>query len=162
MEAGSSGELRMNGQASGLSQKRMAELFGTAISTINYHLKQIEKSGEINMSDAVRKIRIPAEQWDEQGVLLYNLDVVIAVGYRVNSYEATQFRILATSVLKEFIGKGFVLDDERLKQINAFGKDYIEELLERIREIRASERRYLVLARSIYKKNARRASALNR
>lgn len=76
-----------------LSQKRMAELFGTAVSTINYHLKQIDESGEVHLSDAIRKIRIPSEQWDEQGVTLYNLDVVIAVGYRVNSYEATQFRI---------------------------------------------------------------------
>lgn len=133
-----------------LSQKRMAELFGTTVSTINYHLKQIEESGEIHMSDAIRKFRIPAEQWDEQGVLLYNLDAVIAVGYRVNSYEATQFRIWATSLLKEFIVKGFVLDDERLKQNNAFGKDYFEELLERIREIRTSERRYYQKITDIY------------
>ena len=133
-----------------LSQRRMAELFGTAVSTINYHLKQIEEAGEIDMSEAVRKIRIPAEQWDEQGVLLYNLDAVIAVGYRVNSYEATQFRIWATRVLKEFIVKGFVLDDERLKQNNAFGRDYFEELLERIREIRTSERRYYQKITDIY------------
>lgn len=133
-----------------LSQRRMAELFGTAVSTINYHLKQIEEAGEINMSEAVRKFRIPAEQWDEQGVLLYNLDAVIAVGYRVNSYEATQFRIWATRVLKEFIVKGFALDDERLKQNNAFGRDYFEELLERIREIRTSERRYYQKITDIY------------
>lgn len=132
-----------------LSQRRMAELFGTAVSTINYHLKQIEESGEIDMSEAVRKFRIPAEQWDEQGVLLYNLDAVIAVGYRVNSYEATQFRIWATRVLKEFIVKGFALDDERLKQNNAFGRDYFEELLERIREIRTSERRYYPQIRNL-------------
>ena len=102
------------------------------------------------MSDAIRKIRIPSEQWDEQGVTLYNLDAVIAVGYRVNSYEATQFRIWATKVLKEFIIKGFVLDDERLKGKTVFGEDYFEELLDRIREIRTSERRYYQKITDIY------------
>ena len=99
-----------------LSQQRMAELFGTAVSTINYHLKQIDESGEVHLSDAIRKIRIPSEQWEEQGVTLYNLDVVIAVGYRVNSYEATQFRIWSAKVLKEYIVEGFALDDERLER----------------------------------------------
>ena len=99
-----------------LSQQRMAELLGTAVSTINYHLKQIDESGEVHLSDAIRKIRIPSEQWEEQGVTLYNLDVVIAVGYRVNSYEATQFRIWSAKVLKEYIVKGFALDDERLER----------------------------------------------
>ena len=133
-----------------LSQQRMAELFGVAVSTINYHLKQIDESGEVHLSDAIRKIRIPSEQWDEQGVTLYNLDAVIAVGYRVNSYEATQFRIWATQVLKEFIVKGFVLDDERLKGKTVFGDDYFEELLDRIREIRTSERRYYQKITDIY------------
>lgn len=108
-----------------LSQKRMAELFSCSVSTINYHLKQIDESGEIHLSDAVRKIRIPSDKWEEQGVLMYNLDVVIAVGYRVNSYEATQFRIWATQMLKEFIVKGFVMDNERLKGKQAFGYDYL-------------------------------------
>ena len=99
-----------------LSQQRMAELFGTAVSTINYHLKQIDESGEVHLSDAIRKTRIPSEQWEEQGVTLYNLDGVIAVGYRVNSYEATQFRIWSAKVLKEYIVKGFALDDERLER----------------------------------------------
>ena len=99
-----------------LSQQRMAELFGTAVSTINYHLKQIDESGEVHLSDAIRIFRIPSEQWEEQGVTLYNLDVVIAVGYRVNSYEATQFRIWSAKVLKEYIVKGFALDDERLER----------------------------------------------
>ncbi|MGM9679746.1 MAG: RhuM family protein, partial [Bacteroidaceae bacterium] len=133
-----------------LSQQRMAELFGTAVSTINYHLKQIDECGEVHLSDAIRKIRIPSEQWDDQGVTLYNLDAVIAVGYRVNSYEATQFRIWATKVLKEFIVKGFVLDDERLKGKTVFGEDYFEELLDRIREIRTSERRYYQKITDIY------------
>ena len=128
----------------------MAELFGTAVSTINYHLKQIDESGEVQLSTAVRKIRIPSDNCDEQGVLMYNLDAVIAVGYRVNSYEATQFRIWATKVLKEFIIKGFALDDERLKGKNIFGTDYFDELLERIREIRTSERRYYQKITDIY------------
>ncbi len=133
-----------------LSQKRMAELFGTAISTINYHLQQIDESGEVHLSDAIRKFRIPADKWDEQGVLMYNMDAVIAVGYRVNSYEATQFRIWATQVLKEYIVKGFAMDDERLKGKNVFGQDYFDELLERIREIRTSERRYYQKITDIY------------
>ena len=89
-----------------LSQKRMSELFNVALSTINYHLTQIDESGEVQLSTAIRKIRIPSDNCDEQGVLLYNLDAIIAVGYRVNSYEATQFRIWAREVLKEYIIKG--------------------------------------------------------
>ena len=133
-----------------LSQKRMSELYAVDVSTINYHLKQINDSGELLLSDAIRKIQIPAEKWDEQGVLLYNLDAIIAVGYRVNSYEATQFRIWAREVLKEYIQKGFVLDDERLKGKNPFGADYFEDLLDRIREIRTSERRYYQKITDIY------------
>ena len=133
-----------------LSQRRMAELFGTAVSTINYHLKQIDESGEVQLSTAIRKIRIPSDNCDEQGVMMYNLDAVIVVGYRVNSYEATQFRIWATKVLKEFIIKGFALDDERLKGKDIFGADYFDELLERIREIRTSERRYYQKITDIY------------
>ena len=133
-----------------LSQQRMAELFGVTGADISYHLIQIENNGELHLSDCIKKILIPSEQWDEQGVTLYNLDAVIAVGYRVNSYEATQFRIWATKVLKEFIVKGFVLDDERLKGKTVFGEDYFEELLERIREIRTSERRYYQKITDIY------------
>lgn len=132
-----------------LSQQRMAELFGVTVPTINYHLDQIDKSGEIHLSDAIRKIRIPSDKWSGE-VLMYNLDVVIAVGYRVNSYEATQFRIWATGVLKEYLKKGFVLDDERLKGKNVFGADYFDDLLERIREIRTSERRYYQKITDIY------------
>ena len=132
-----------------LSQQRMAELFGVTVPTINYHLDQIDKSGEIHLSDAIRKIRIPSDTWSGE-VMMYNLDVVIAVGYRVNSYEATQFRIWATGVLKEYLKKGFVLDDERLKGKNVFGVDYFDDLLERIREIRTSERRYYQKVTDIY------------
>ena len=133
-----------------LSQKRMSELFNVAVSTINYHLSQIDESGEVQLSTAIRKIRIPSDNCDEQGVLMYNLDAIIAVGYRVNSYEATQFRIWAREVLKEYIIKGYVMDDERLKGKNPFGADYFEGLLDRIREIRLSERRYYQKITDIY------------
>ena len=133
-----------------LSQRRMSELFAVDVTTINYHLKQIDESGEVHLSEAIRKIQIPSEKWDNQGTLMYNLDAIIAVGYRVNSYEATQFRIWAREVLKEYIVKGFVMDDERLKGKNPFGADYFEELLDRIREIRLSERRYYQKITDIY------------
>lgn len=139
-----------NNETFWLSQKRMAELFNVAVSTINYHLSEIDKSGEVHLSAAIRKIRIPSEKWEDDGVLMYNLDAVIAVGYRVNSYEATQFRRWATEVLKQYIVKGFVMDDERLKGTDVFGEDYFEELLERIREIRTSERRYYQKITDIY------------
>lgn len=132
-----------------LSQQRMAELFGVTVPTINYHLDQIDKSGEIHLSDTIRKIRIPSDKWHGE-LLMYNLDVVIAVGYRVNSYEATQFRIWATGVLREYLTKGFVLDDERLKGKNVFGADYFDDLIDRIREIRISERRYYQKITDIY------------
>lgn len=132
-----------------LSQQRMAELFGVDVRTINYHIKQIEESGEIHLSNAIRKIWSHSEKWAGD-VLMYNLDVVIAVGYRVNSYEATQFRIWSTQILKEYLTKGFVLDDERLKGKNVFGADYFDDLLDRIREIRTSERRYYQKITDIY------------
>ena len=132
-----------------LSQQRMAELFGVTVPTINHHLSQIEESGEIHLSDTIRKIRIPSDKWSGE-VMMYNLDVVIAVGYRVNSYEATQFRIWATQILKEYLTKGFVLDDERLKGKNVFGADYFDDLIDRIREIRISERRYYQKITDIY------------
>lgn len=132
-----------------LSQQRMAELFGVTVPTINYHLNQIEESGEIHLSDAIRKIKKTSDKWSGE-VMMYNLDVVIAVGYRVNSYEATQFRIWATQILKEYLIKGFVLDDDRLKGKNIFGADYFDDLLDRIREIRISERRYYQKITDIY------------
>jgi len=139
-----------NNETFWLSQRRMAELFNVTIQDINYHLIQIGDSGEVHLSDAIKKILIPSDKWDEQSVLMYNLDVIIAVGYRVNSYEATQFRIWAREVLKEYIIKGYVMDDERLKGKNPFGAVYFEELLERIREIRTSERRYYQKITDIY------------
>ena len=139
-----------NNETFWLSQKRMAELFNVTIPDIVYHLKQLDESGEVQLSAAIKKILIPSDNCDEQGVLMYNIDAIIAVGYRVNSYEATQFRIWAREVLKEYIIKGYVMDDERLKGKNPFGADYFEELLERIREIRTSERRYYQKITDIY------------
>lgn len=136
-----------------LSQKRMAELFGVESHTINYHLKEIFKTGELMELATTRKIRVVQQEGNREvarEVEFYNLDAIIAVGYRVNSHEATQFRIWATNTLREFIIKGFVLDDERLKQGKRFGKDYFDELLERIREIRASERRFYLKITDIY------------
>ena len=127
-----------------LTQKKMAELFDVEVNTINYHLKEIFKSGELDESSTIRKFRIVQKEGIrdiERETDFYNLDAIISVGYRVNSTKATQFRIWATQKLREFILKGFVLDDERLKNGNYFGKDYFKELLERIRSIRASERR---------------------
>lgn len=133
-----------------LSQKRIAELFNVDVRTVSEHLKNIFKSGELAEDSVIRKIRITAEDGKNYLTSFYSLDAIIAVGYRVNSHQATQFRIWATKALKEFIIKGFVLDDERLKQGKRFGKDYFDELLERIREIRASERRFYQKITDIY------------
>jgi hypothetical protein len=125
-----------------LSQKRMAELYGTTRENITLHLKNIFKEGELEELSVCKKFLHTAADGKKYNTQFYNLDAVIAVGYRVNSVQATKFRIWATKTLKEFIIKGFVLDDDRLKQAKRFGKDYFTELLERIREIRASERRF--------------------
>ena len=125
-----------------LSQKNMAELFDVSVSTINEHLKNIFTTKELNKESVIRNFRITASDGKNYATNFYNLDAIIAVGYRVNSRRATQFRIWATNVLKEFIIKGFVLDDERLKQgEHTFKEDFFKELLERVRSIRASERR---------------------
>lgn len=141
-----------------LSQKKMAELFGVEVNTINYHLKEVYKSAELQEVATIRRIRIVQLEGGREvarDVEHYNLDAIIAVGYRVNSARATKFRIWATNTLKEFIIKGFVLDDARLKQGRRFGQDYFEELLERIREIRASERRFYEKITDIYKECSR-------
>lgn len=141
-----------------LTQKKMAELFGVEVNTINYHLKEIYKDAELQELATIRRIRIVQLEGGREvarDVEHYNLDAIIAVGYRVNSARATKFRIWATNTLKEFIIKGFVLDDARLKQGKRFGQDYFEELLERIREIRASERRFYEKITDIYKECSR-------
>lgn len=136
-----------------LSQRRMAELFDVEVTTINYHLKEIFISNELKEEATIRKFRIvqtEGERTVTRDLDLYNLDAIIAVGYRVNSLKATQFRIWVTQTLREFIVKGFVLDDERLKLNKRFGPDYFNELLERIREIRASERCFYLKITDIY------------
>lgn len=125
-----------------LTQKGMAELFGCSVDNISLHLKNIFASGELDKDSVTEKISATAADGKNYRTQFYNLDAIISVGYRVNSRRATRFRIWATGVLKEYMTKGFVLDDERLKQgRDAFGKDYFRELLERVRSIRASERR---------------------
>lgn len=128
-----------------LTQKAMAALFETTPQNITIHLKNIYNSGELNeMSTCKEILQVQKEgnRMVERNQKFYNLDAIISVGYRVNSAKATQFRIWATQTLKEFIIKGFVMDDERLKQgQTVFGKDYFKELLQRVRSIRASERR---------------------
>lgn len=124
-----------------LTQKSMGKLFGVEVNTINYHLKEVFRSGELIEESVIRKIRITANDGKNYNTNFYSLDAIIAVGYRVNSKEATDFRIWATNTLKEYIKKGFVLNDELLKNGSKFGKDYFKELLERIRSIRTSERR---------------------
>lgn len=128
-----------------VTQRGMAELFDVNVSAVSKHLANIYAEEELSQTATVSKMEIVQTEGTRQvtrSIDFYNLDAVISVGYRVNSHRATQFRIWATSVLKEFIKKGFVLNDERLKQgETVFGKDYFRELLERVRSIRASERR---------------------
>lgn len=140
-----------------LTQKGMQELFEKAKSTISEHIKNVFEEGELDEKVVVRDFRTTSPhgaiegKTQENTVKYYNLDVIISVGYRVKSQRGTQFRIWATKVLREYIIKGFAMDDQRLKQGSAlFGKDYFDELLERIREIRASERRFYQKITDIY------------
>ncbi len=134
-----------------LTQRAMAELFGVKIPAISKHLSNIFESSELDQISVISILETTAADGKSYKTKFYSLDAIISVGYRVNSYQATQFRIWATRTLKEYIIKGFVLDDERLKQGNqVFGKDYFDELLERIREIRASERRFYQKITDIY------------
>ncbi len=144
-------EIFLHDETAWLTQKKMSELFDVEINTINYHLKEIFRSAELNEESVIRKIRITADDGKKYKTSFYNLDAIISVGYRVNSVQATQFRIWATEKLKEYIIKGFIMDDERLKNPNAiFGKDYFEEQLARIRDIRSSERRMYQKVTDIY------------
>lgn len=136
-----------------LTQKRMAELFSVDVRTVNEHLQNIFASGEISEEGTIRKIRIvqmEGKRKVERNVTFYPLEAIIAVGYRVNSEQATHFRQWATKTLNTFITKGYVLDKKRLKQGEQFGHDYFKELLEDIREIRASERRFYQKITDIY------------
>lgn len=141
-----SGEIRVDvllqNESVWLTQKAIAELFGVQVPAISKHFKNIFEEGELVESSVVSKMETTASDEKRYITNYYNLDAIISVGYRVNSTKATQFRIWATQTLKEYIIKGFVLDDNRLKQGQAiFGKDYFKELLQRVRSIRASERR---------------------
>jgi hypothetical protein len=140
-------EVLLSNETIWLTQKRMAELFGVGVPAISKHLKNIFDSGELQEEVVISILETTTDHGavagltQTQKVKYYNLDAVISVGYRVNSAQATQFRIWATQLIKEYIIKGFAMDDERLKNGRFFGKDYFRELLERVRSIRASERR---------------------
>lgn len=124
-----------------MPQREIADLFGTSKQTISYHMGNIFGDGELDRESVVKEILTTASDGKNYRVMFYNLDAIIAVGYRVNSMQATRFRQWATATLKEYIVKGFVLNDDMLKNGAPFGKDYFDELLVRIRDIRASERR---------------------
>lgn len=137
-------EVFLNEETVWLSQKTIATLFGVQVPAISKHLDNIYESGELTREATIsilETVQIEGNREVKRNIEYYNLDVIISVGYRVNSRQATQFRIWATNTLKEYIIKGFILDDERLKNGRYFGKDYFRELLERVRSIRASERR---------------------
>ncbi|MCL2596558.1 MAG: virulence RhuM family protein [Paludibacter sp.] len=136
-----------------LSQATMSELFDVEEHTITYHIKEIYKSGELEEFPTTRKIRAVRTEGNRQvnrEIQFYNLDLVISVGYRVNSYKATQFRKFATRILHEYIQKGFVINDNRFKNGNKFDESYFREMLERIREIRLSERRIYLKITDIF------------
>jgi hypothetical protein len=133
-----------------LTQKAMAELFGVDRTVITKHLKNIFETDELDKNLVCAKIAHTADDGKSYATTFYRLEAILAVGYRVNSLQATDFRKWATNTLNEFIVKGFVLDDERMKQGKHFGQDYFDELLERIREIRASERRFYQKITDLY------------
>ena len=147
-------DVRLEDETIWLTQKLIADLFQTTPQNITIHLKNIYEEGELEEKATCKdflQVQIEGNRQIKRKQKFYNLDSIISVGYRVNSFQATQFRIWATKTLKEFIIKGFVLDDERLKKGGqVFGKDYFDELLEKIREIRASERRFYQKITDIY------------
>ncbi|MEG9546147.1 virulence RhuM family protein [Mannheimia sp. HC-2023] len=143
-------EVRYEDNEIWLTQKRIAELFEVSVPTINEHLKHIFESEELNELSVIRKFRITASDGKNYNTKHYNLDAVISVGYRVNSIRATQFRQWATQILREFSQKGYVLDRKRMENGSFLGEDYFEQLLEEIREIRLSERRFYQKITDIY------------
>jgi len=153
-QAGESGiEVRYEDGSIWLTQKLMAELFDVTTSAINQHLKNIFEAQELDQNSVIKKFLITANDGKNYNTQFYNLDAIISVGYRVNSKRATQFRQWATQVLKEFAIKGFVLDKKRLENGSFLGEDYFEQLLEEIREIRLSERRFYQKITDIYVTN---------
>jgi hypothetical protein len=149
-DGGESLEVRYEDETVWLTQKMMATLFDVTVQTINHHLKEIFVSGELTEASVIRKFRSTASDGKKYLTGFYNLDAVISVGYRVNSLRATQFRQWATAVLREYAVKGYVLDRERMENGAFLGEDYFERLLEEIREIRLSERRFYQKVSDIY------------
>jgi hypothetical protein len=143
-------EARYEDETVWLTQKLMAQLFDVTVPTINEHLKNIFAGGELEEEPVIRKFRITAADGKKYNTKFYNLDAIISVGYRVNSVRATQFRQWATQVLREFAIKGYVLDKKRMENGTFLGEDYFERLLEEIREIRLSERRFYQKITDIY------------
>ena len=150
-------EAYFQGETVWLSQRKMAELFGVDRSSVGKHLKNIFESGELAEKSNVQKMHIANS---DEPVIYYSLDAIISIGYRVNSLRATDFRKWATTTLRNYVVKGCVIDIQRLKNGTHFGKDYFEELLERIREIRASERRFHQKITDIYSTATRQATIL--
>lgn len=147
-------QVRLDGGTVWLTQRLLAELYQVSVPTINEHVGNIFDEHELAPEATIRKFRIVQTEGSRQVTRLvdhYNLDVILAVGYRVRSHRGTQFRRWATERLTEYLVKGFVLDDERLKEGRSLGTDYFDELLERIREIRASEKRFYQKIRDLYK-----------
>lgn len=146
-------DVLFSGETVWLTQKRMADLFDVSVATVNEHLTNIYKSKELSEGSTIRNFRIVQKEGGrevEREINFYNLDAIISVGYRVNSEKATKFRVWATQTLRNYIVKGYAIDDERLKHGYHFGKDYFDELLEKIREIRASERRFYQKITDLY------------
>lgn len=146
-------EVHMTGETVWLSQKKMAELFEVGVPTINEHIKNIFSTHELGKNSVIRNFRITASDGKEYKTKHYNLDVIISLGYRVNSRRATQFRIWATKTLREYIVKGFVMDDERLAN-GGYKHGYFGEMLERVRKIRASERNLYEKVKDIFSTSA--------
>ena len=144
-------EVRLEDNTVWLTQRLMAELFQTTVANVNIHLKNIFAEGEVDEGSAIKEYLITAADGKGYRTKLYNLDAILAVGYRVRSERGTRFRQWATERLREYLVKGFVLDDERLKEGRTLGTDYFDELLERIRDIRASEKRFYQKIRDIYR-----------
>lgn len=146
-------QVRLEGETVWMTQKAIAELFQKGVSTINEHIKNVYAEGELTEEATIRKnriVQIEGSREVERDVTFYNLEMIIAVGYRVRSHRGTQFRQWATERLNEFMVKGFTMDDERLKEMRNIGADYFDELLERIRDIRASEKRFYQKITDIY------------
>lgn len=146
-------QVRLEGETVWMTQKAMAELFQKGVPTINEHIKNIYAEGELTEEATIRKNRIVQTEGKrdvEREVSFYNLEMILSIGYRVRSHRGTQFRQWATERLNEYLVKGFTMDDERLKEMRNFGEDYFNELLERIRDIRASEKRFYKAITDIY------------